>query len=132
MCGSPDEGKKGEQRERVQPRRPSTVRRLLPLIVGPLSVLAFSFAFTYLESSRLGWGTNWFVRKSLETAAGPFSGMRCVPTEQALPGAMFYGLLLAGAILTYPVLPCKFTKYVTWVGFLLWQFWGLVGARVGV
>jgi len=117
---------------RSEVNRLDTVRRLLPLLIGPASIVALSFALTMRDRAIMRWGQKTYVHMSLWTASGPFSQILYGSTIEAWFWSFFWGIPLAYAMLAYSIHASKFTARVTWIGFALWLLTGYAGTRAGV
>jgi uncharacterized membrane protein YwaF len=109
-----------------------SLRHWLPLVIGPLCILALSFALTWAEGERFGWRRDVRVRMSVLTAAGPLGGILSDGSLDAWFWSCFWAAPLVYAMLAYSLRPCKSTAWVTVIGFVLWQFLGFAFARAGV
>jgi hypothetical protein len=68
----------------------------------------------------------------LLTASGLFAELTVMHNNVEKVEILIIGLLNLLAIFSYAIRPSKVTIIITVVGFVAWQFYGFLGARLGL
>ncbi len=107
------------------------IHRWRPLMIGICVVLIFSASITWKEG-RAAWGTRTYTRTWLLTASGLFGELDVAPNKVQKVVILIVGALNLLAIFSYAIRPHIVTKLITILGFIVWQFLGYLGPRMGI
>ena len=78
------------------------------------------------------WGTRTYTHTWLLTASGLFGELDVATDNQIRAEILLIGTVNLLAMLSYAIRPSKITLVITILGFIVWQFFGYLGPRMGV
>ena len=105
------------------------VHRWLPFLIGTCLILFLSAFLTWREDFHRNEA---YIQTWLLTTSGLFAELTVRHNNVEKAEILIIGVLNLLAIFSYAIRPSKITIVITILGFMVWQFFGFLAARMGV
>ena len=105
------------------------VHRWRPFVIGAFCIIFLSAFLTWREDFHRNEA---YIQTWLLTASGLFAELADAPNNIHRAGILIIGIINLLALFSYVIRPSKITLVITIVGFIVWQFYGFLAARLGL